>query len=80
MSIHEIREVLMWCTIINAVMLLVWFAMFALAGDWIYRCHSKWFPLPRETFNAIHYSGMALFKLAIFVFNLVPFLALLIVG
>ena len=32
-----------------------------------------------EAFNAIHYAGMALFKIGIFLFNLVPYWALLIV-
>jgi len=80
MGIHEIRDVLMWCTIINFGMLLLWFAMFVFAGDWIYRYHGKWFPMSRDAFNMAHYCGMGLFKLAVFVFNLVPLIALLIVG
>jgi len=80
MTIEVLRDMLLWCTVINFGMLLLWFAMFTLAGGWIYRMHSKWFPMSREAFNAMHYAGMGLFKLAIFVFNLVPYLALLIVG
>jgi len=80
MGINEIRSLLMWCTIINIGILLLWFAMFAFAGDWLYRYHGKWFPMSRDAFNVVHYSGMGLFKLAIFVFNLVPYVALLIVG
>jgi hypothetical protein len=33
-----------------------------------------------ETFDAIHYSGMVLFKIGILLFNLVPYFALRIVG
>jgi len=51
-----------------------------MAHDWMYRMHSKWFNIPVEKFDAIHYSGMAIFKIAILVFNLVPYLALRIVG
>ena len=80
MDIKEIRDVFMWCTIINMGMLMLWFVMFMLAGDWIHRFHSKWFPMSREAFNVTHYAGMGLYKLAIFLLNLVPFLALLIVG
>ena len=40
----------------------------------------QWFKMPRETFDAIHYSGMAFFKIMVFVFNAVPYIALLIVG
>ena len=80
MGINEIRDFLMWCTIINFGMLLLWFEMFALAGDWIYRLHGKWFSMSKEAFNVMHYSGMGLFKLAIFIFNFAPYLALLIIG
>jgi len=46
----------------------------------VYRFHGRWFKLSLETFDAIHYGGMAVFKLGIFLFNLVPFIALCIVG
>jgi len=50
------------------------------AHDWMYRFHSKWFKISVEKFDAIHYGGMALFKTAVLLFNLVPYLALRIVG
>jgi len=51
----------------------------ALAHDWTWRLHSRWFNLSVERFDAIHYAGIAYFKLTVFVFNLVPYLALRIV-
>ena len=59
---------------------LFWFAYFALAHDWLYRVHSRWFGIPVERFDAIHYAAMAGFKLGIILFNLVPYFALRIVG
>jgi len=50
------------------------------ASDWVYRMHSKWFPLSRETFDVAIYSFLGLFKIVFFVFNAVPYLALLIIG
>jgi hypothetical protein len=46
----------------------------------MYRFHGEWFKIPVETFDAIHYGGMAAFKIAIIMFNVVPYLALRIVG
>ena len=46
--------------------------------DWIHRIHGRWFKLSAEKFDAIHYTGIMIYKLAIFMFNLVPYLALLI--
>ena len=80
MTIEQIRDVFMWCTIINFGFLLLWFLFFALAGDWIYSYHSKWYPMSKEAFNVTWYSGIGLYKLAIFMFNLVPYLALEIVS
>lgn len=79
MSIDSVREVLGWCTVINFGLLLWWLLFFVLAHDWMYRLHGRWFKLPVERFDAIHYCGMAIFKLSIILFNLVPYIALRIV-
>jgi hypothetical protein len=40
------------------------------------KIHGRWFRLSDSTFGAVHYGGMAAYKLAILFFNLVPLLAL----
>jgi len=79
MSIELIREVLAWSAVINYALLILWFMIFSLAHDWLYRLHGKWFELSVENFDAIHYLSMAFFKLSIFLFCLVPYIALRIV-
>lgn len=80
MTIETIREMLGWCTLINMGILLYWFLLFTFARDWIHRFHGRWFRLTPERFDAIHYSGMAFYKLGIFLLNLAPYLALRIIG
>ena len=80
MTLETIRSTLAWCAVIDIVLLIWWFLFFTLAHDWTYRMHSKWFKLSVERFDAIHYAGMALFKISIWLFNLVPYFALRIVG
>ena len=80
MTLEIIRDFLAWCSVMNIILLLLWFIIFALARDWIYRLHSKWYKLSQDAFNTIHYCGIAFFKMLIFVFNIVPYLALRIVG
>ena len=80
MTLELVRNTLMWCTVINFGLLIVWFVGFLVARDWIRRLHGKWFKLSEESFDVIQYAGMGIFKLLIFVFNLVPYIALLIVG
>ena len=79
MTIELIRSAFAWSAVINMGLLLWWLLFFTLAHDWIYRFHGKWFKISVETFDAIHYAGMAFFKIGIFVFNLVPYFALRII-
>ena len=80
MTVEIIRDILGWCSVINVGLLLWWLLIFTMAHDWIYKMHGKWFKLSVERFDTIHYAGMAFFKICIFLFNIVPYLALRIVG
>ena len=80
MTLEIIRDALGWCTVINFGLLLWWFLFFTLAHDWTYRMHSRWFNLTADRFDTLHYAGITFFKIAIFLFNLVPYLSLRIVG
>jgi len=80
MALETIRSALGWCSIINMGLLLWWFFAITVLHDWVYRYHSKWFKLSRERFDEIHYAGIAFFKIAVFLFNVVPYFALRIVG
>ncbi len=80
MTIEIVRKVLAWCAVMNIGLLFWWFIFITLAHDWTYRLHSKWFKLSVETFDTIHYAGMASFKMGTLLFVLVPYFALHIVG
>ena len=80
MEVEMVRDVLAWCAVINVGLLLWWVLFFTLAHDFTYRFHGKWFKLSVERFNATHYAGMLFFKICIFLFNIVPYFALRIVG
>ena len=80
MTIDLVRDALLWCLIINIGILLWWFLFFSLAHDWVYQFHGKWFKLSVEKFDAIQYGGIAFYKICIFLFNIVPYFALCIVG
>lgn len=80
MSIEVTRNFLLWCTVINYGILLVWFLFFVFAHDWIHRIHGKWFRLSSDQFDALHYAGMKIFKVGIILFNLVPLVVLCIVA
>lgn len=80
MSIKMVGDALLWCGVINYGLLLIWFLSFTLAHEWSFRITGIWFRLSVEQFDAMNYIRMALFKIGIILFNLVPYVALRIVG
>jgi hypothetical protein len=80
MSIETLTAFFMWCTIINGALLVCWTGACLLIPDLVYRTQSRCFPISRETFNAVIYGFLGAFKIVFLVFNLVPFVALLIIG
>jgi hypothetical protein len=66
--------------VLNYGLLLFWFVAFVLAHDWILGLHGRWFRLSQDQFDALHYRGMMIFKLGIFLFNLAPLVAVWIVS
>jgi hypothetical protein len=80
MSIDVVRNALLWSTVINYVVLVIWLLLYVLARQWVYRLWTRWFRLTPEQFDAINFGGIALYKLGILLFNLVPLVALCIAG
>ena len=80
MSIDVLRNFFLWCAAINYSVLMVWIVLLMSPHDWLYRLWGKWFHLTAQQFDVINFGGIALYKLGILLFNLVPYLALRIVG
>jgi hypothetical protein len=80
MTVEIIRSFIGWCSVINVGVLIFWWLFFTLAHGFVYRIHGKWSKLFVEKFDAIHYMSMAFFKISIILFNIVPYIALRIVG
>lgn len=81
MTIELVRDLLFMSAVINIALLLWWVLLFTYAHDWLYGFHGRWFShLTVESFDAIHYAGMTFYKISIFLLNIVPYLALLIVA
>jgi hypothetical protein len=78
MDIVALRTFFMWCTLINGALLILSALLLMGAGDWVYRLHRRWFALSRETFTAMVYGFLGIYKVLVITFNLVPFLALAI--
>lgn len=80
MDMQVLTNFFMWCTIINGGVLILLTLGTMFLPNIVYKSQYKWFPLQRDTYNAIMYLFIGLFKVIFIVFNLTPFLVLLIIG
>jgi len=72
-------QILLRCTIMGIIVLLVWWAALALFGDLAYTVHTWAFPMPRQQFDTIHYTGMLLTKAAVTLLFLFPYISIILV-
>ncbi len=75
-SLHVIAKILIRCFLGGMLLLSIWFVCFAFGGDWIYQIHTRWFLIPRETFDSLHYGAMAATKIMLLLFFLLPYIAI----
>lgn len=78
MDLLILKDFLLYAFCISYGILLVWFFMMMFARNWAYRLHKNFFGINKEQFNFANYTLMGGYKLTIFVFFLVPYIALCI--
>ncbi len=82
-STHEffdtLAKILLRCWLFGFLLLLMWFGIYMLASDVIYRLHGTMFGLSGHDLNVIHYSGMAFAKLVVILFFFFPWAAIRLV-
>ncbi len=76
MAAQELQSFLLWCTLLNYSVLIIWFVAFQFGHHWLFALHKRWFNLNPASFDALHYGSMAIYKILILTFNLVPLIAL----
>ena len=79
-TIESMSEFLGWCSVIN-IGLLTFSAIFMVSlRSPISRIHAKMFNLDESDLSRAYFQYLAQYKIAIIVFNIVPYLALRIMG
>jgi hypothetical protein len=79
MDVAAVKMVLLWCFVINTLIVTVWFATVALRWEWPYRISAKTFNISLERTYEMSFGALVIYKTLNIVFFLVPFLALSIV-
>jgi hypothetical protein len=75
-TIEVIKHFLLWNTVINYVILLIWAGAILVARNWIFAMHGRMFGVAPEKIAAMHFKCIAIYKIGILLFNLVPLAAL----
>lgn len=80
MNLETLRDFFMMCTTINVGLMAFWVIMILAAPDLVYKTQTRFFPLGKEQFQLVMYCFLGVFKLLVIVFNVVPWLALMILA
>lgn len=76
MTLELLESFLLYSLGFNISLLTLWFLVFIRAHGWIYELHSRWFEIPQTQFDRLHYTGMMIYKIGIYFFNVAPLVAL----
>jgi uncharacterized protein YneF (UPF0154 family) len=79
MAMDMLRDFFMWCMIINLGILLFVFVVCLVMRKLIYKIHSTFFPMTYEEFNRSLYMLMGIHKSLVFIFSVIPYIALCII-
>ena len=80
MTVEMLRALFGWCTLLNWALMLISFMFITLGRSWIFKMHAKMFGITEEDVSKTLYLLMAGYKIAIFVFCVVPYFVLRIIA
>jgi len=75
-SIESLAAFLGWCTAFNLAVLILASVLLVPMRSWISTIHAKMFDLEEADLSRAYVQYLAQYKILIFVFNLMPYLAL----
>lgn len=79
-TLQTLTEFLGWASVINICILFISSIVLILMRESIMRIHSKMFGLDAAHLSSAYLQYLTQYKIAIFIFNLVPYIALKIMG
>lgn len=76
MDTMQLTSLLGWCLLLNLSLLLLWSGLLLLWADGLYALSRRFVPVEKSTFFTLHYALLGAYKLAIYFFNVMPYVAL----
>ena len=80
MNLIQLQQFLLWCTMINYALLILWWIILLLPHKWIYNLSGRPLKLTSEEFDKCNFTGIVFYKLGIILLFLVPYIAVRIVA
>ena len=77
--LEVIGQILIRCAVMGFIVLLIWWGMLELFGDFAYSVHSRMAPMTRQQFDIIHYVGILTTKAAVSLLFFFPYIAIRLV-
>jgi hypothetical protein len=78
MAVEQVRGMLLWSAIINYGLLILWAGLYLFARGLLHRV-AHWWHLTPERFDAFQFGGILLYKMGIWMFFIIPCIALYII-
>jgi hypothetical protein len=80
MTMEALRTFLGWCTVINVTALILASFFLGPMRGLVMAVHGRFMPLSREDLLRAYFDYLSHYKIAVIVFNLVPYLALVLMA
>jgi hypothetical protein len=80
MTIVQLRTLLLYCSIINYAILIFWVFLYMGPLRNLQVLKSRWYRLTPEQFDSMNFAGIIFYKTLIIFFNLIPLIALALMG
>ena len=74
--LQTVASILLRSFLFGLAFLLLWFLLYLIAPGWMFDMNARWFNIDRRDFELINYFGIGFVKIVIFLFFLLPYLAI----
>ena len=80
MTLDIITDFFKWCSIFNGLIIIISLIIFIFTSDFSYNNNKRLFGGSKEEFKKTIYTVLLCYKMIVIVFNIVPYIALLIIN
>jgi hypothetical protein len=78
-SLKQWRKFFLYCTIINYAVMILWYVLLVLPHGWLFALSGKALGYDVGGFDRLNLLGLMVYKMAVFLFNLVPCIVLYVI-